>query len=89
MYTVATCPFCDKRYRIQPWPLKDVPNFSRVVIDLPCGHRKFSLLAVELDLFKSLPEFFPGTTQIVEIRPPDPQFDKGYKRRASPIVQWE
>jgi C4-type Zn-finger protein len=34
MYTVATCPLCDQRYRIQRWPLPKVPRFSRVVIDL-------------------------------------------------------
>jgi C4-type Zn-finger protein len=90
-FTLATCPLCEERYRIEPWPLPNVPHFSRVVIDPPCGHRRFSLLEVELDVFKFPPVSFPMTVQIAEIRPPDPLFDKTtYKRRrANPIVQFE
>lgn len=75
MYTVATCPLCDRDYRVQPWPRPGVLKFSRVVFDLPCCHRKFSILALELDIFQSSPDWFPETAQIVEIKPPQAQFD--------------
>jgi hypothetical protein len=39
-----------------------------VVFDLPCCHRKFGILSVELDMFQAGSEFFPETTEPVEIR---------------------
>lgn len=91
MYTVVTCPLCDQRYRIQPWPMPNVLRHSRIVFALPCGHQRFSVLAIELDTIKSLPQCFPQTAQIAEVRPPDPQVDasKFRRNRARPIVQFE
>jgi hypothetical protein len=61
-----------------------------VVFELPCCRRRFSILAVELDVFQCGPEFFPETTEVVEIRPPDPlRVPNTYRRRAKPIVQFE
>jgi hypothetical protein len=90
MFTVATCPLCDERFRVQPWPMPNVLRHSRVVFQLPCGHRKFSLLAVELDLFKSGPEWFVKMAGVAEIRPPDPRIDvTKYNRKPRPTVQFE
>jgi hypothetical protein len=61
-----------------------------VVFDLPCCHKKFSILSVELDVFQHGPEFFPETTEPVEIRPPDPKLvPSEYRRPAKPTVRFE
>jgi hypothetical protein len=65
-------------------------RFARVVYELPSCRRRFSLLAVELDVVRHGSESFPETPKSVEIRPPDPLLvPSKYRRRAKPMMQFQ